>query len=61
MGQTNLLQKLEVQILYACDELPKIKSSRDPMLYIKFMNLNILYAKMKQFIFLPIKKSAYIT
>jgi hypothetical protein len=25
------------------------------------MNLNILYAKMKQFIFLPIKKSAYIT
>ena len=42
-------------------ELPKIKSSSNPMLYIRFMNLNILYAKMNQFIFLPIKKSAYIT
>jgi len=42
-------------------KLPKINSSSDPMLYIKFMNLNILYAKMKQFNFLPIKKLAYIT
>ena len=61
MGQLDLLQKLKFKFCMPVTELSKIESYSDPTLYIKFMNLNILYAKMKQFIFLPIKKLAYIT
>jgi hypothetical protein len=46
MGQSDL-QKLEVYICMPVTEFPKIKSSTDPILYTKLMNLEtVIYKKM---------------
>ena len=60
-GSQTFFKSWKFKFCMPVTQLPKIKSSSDPMLYTEFINLNILYAKMKQFIFPPIKKSAYIT